>query len=69
MWGSQRDPQKIQREHFQASSPGSHAKPITQQGSISKAKASIAIPILKKELERFLAQLWISTVLHYRPIL
>ena len=68
-WGSQRDPQKMQHKRFQASNLGSHAKPITQQGIISKIKASVAIPILQEELERFSAQLWTSTVLHYHPIL
>ena len=68
-WGSERDPQRMQHKCLQSRKPGSHAKTITQQGIISKIKASVAIPILKEELERFSAQLWTSTVLYYHSIL
>ena len=57
MWGFLRDPQIMQHKYFQASNPGSHAKPTTKQGVIRKVKASVAIPILQKELELFSAQL------------
>ena len=59
----------MQHKCFQASNPGFHANSITQQGTMSKIKAFVAIPIPQEELERFSAQVWTSAVLHYHPIL
>ena len=45
-WESQKDPQRMQHKHFQASNLGSHAKFIAQKGIKHKVEAFVTIPIL-----------------------